>query len=247
MRFEDIKDILIKEYDLSRSQIRASEEWHVKISLIYTISIFVAASGIISLDKTQVLANFNKDYLFVFINLLVLAQFSFLLNYHIFYIILWGKYTELLEEKINVLYESNGLLEFESHFSPIYFAQKNLKNRFSKYTNQLLVILIHAPSIFVYFSGLLVIYNINSNKTIEYSLVILGIIAFFILGFLYFIQTNAVKTNLENAKKESINNFKDWLKSNKKENEDDFIYLMSSIQNSSYATFHSEHMKKKDE
>jgi len=150
---EDVKDVLLQDLELSRAQIRASEEWHVKVSLIFTLSIAATSFAVLTGDPKRLLAIY--PWLLVFIGLLVLAQLSLVLNYHFFYILLWGNYVELVERKINALFQQGNLLEFETRYSPLYFATKTSGLGFGGRVlrlspNRIFIVMIHLPSVAMY-------------------------------------------------------------------------------------------------
>lgn len=197
----EFKDILISDFTITRAQIRASEEWHVKISLTFTISVILMTGALLKIDPDKVAI--NKPGLFGLINLVVIAQISFLLKYHFFYIQLWTKYVVLIESKIKLLFRGCDLIEFESVFAPLYF---------KSFTNKLLTLFIHLPSLAIYGYGTYRFSEQFDNYYFKAGGYGLFVVLIAILLIFYIKSPESLIKKFEEKKEASKTNFSEWLK-----------------------------------
>lgn len=224
MEFDDIKDMLITDFTITRSQIQASEEWHVRISLTLTLSIVTAAVALTAIGPTKV--GVNKPLLFGLVNLIVIAQLAFLLNYHFYYLQLWANYVALIESKIQLLYDGCNIIEFENRFAPLYFYQrkrgsqkpskvkllKRIVDLFHRNANRTLVLLIHLPSLAVYGYGTCVFaQQFTCLWEVLASYVAFSLLILLLLGLFLTMKKTSQYAELEKAKKDSVDEFHKWL------------------------------------
>ncbi|MBI2355516.1 MAG: hypothetical protein HYV06_10925 [Deltaproteobacteria bacterium] len=210
MEFKDIKDILISDFTVTRSQIRASEEWHVKISLIFTLSVVTATVALITIDSAKLII--DKPWLFGFINLIIVAQLALLLNYHFLYLQLWTSYLELIETKLKILLNNGSLIEFESNFAPIYFHHKSKGpyDVIKRLPNRILIVLIHLPSLTIYAYGT---YQLSQQFAHYYRILSYGVFCSFLI-FLFICNSFVFRSQgkvLKKTKQDSIYMFTEWL------------------------------------
>lgn len=224
MQFEDVKDVLLADLDVARSQARASEEWHVRVSLIFTLTIITATFAIFAINTN--VGPFKPEILFGLINFVILAQFAFLINYHFIYLQLWAKYVYLIEKKIQLLFDRCKIIEFETEIAHLHFYRAGFANLPSggeqaggsllklipTNINTFLIFVIHLPSIVIYIAGTYFLANAACNLPLTVMVVFTYSILILILIMIYLkIGRSRRDYALKQRIEDSVSDFESWL------------------------------------
>jgi hypothetical protein len=203
---KEVLEVLLKDYELMRQQAsKIVDSYWIFATFILSIGSFFVANTI--------------QWVVLIVPFIILAQLAAILHYHCAYIYLTKAYIENIELKINALFESKNILEYEHRFVPEYFKSYKLA-KIGFIIRFIIALVIIFPSIVIYGFSLYKSCNyLLSNKFISVSfipyIVVLAALPIIFFGLVFCCYFFKLQSNLGDLNNKSIEEF------NKKQCNDD--------------------------
>jgi hypothetical protein len=212
---ESMKEVLLKDLELMRTEIQGivSNHWRYSIGFIPSILGVISGATLQTFQKSHIFS----IVLFLFSVYFVLAQMAAVFNYHYGYVTLVSNYIKTIEEKIKILFNGIDLIEYERNFVPVYFDETIPISGLRKKPQPFFELLIMIPSMLLFSIAIFAIlldskfYNYFNGSVLE---IIFGssISVGLIIGIILFIRTLIHYKRLGNIENELIKFKKDKLK-----------------------------------